>query len=89
MTRDEMRAAVEGLLENAPVLFGVYNVEVDAIRSMLAREKSLTLALEELAAQVRGECPSLLNEDSGGDGELSVEIDDLLTDRFAMQKGGE
>ena len=32
-------------------------------------------ALEELVALVRGECPSLLNEDSGGDAKLSMEID--------------
>lgn len=35
-------------------------------------------ALSELHAQVRGECPSLLNEDSGGDGELDLEIEELL-----------
>lgn len=34
--------------------------------------------LEELTAQVRGECPSLLNEDSGGDARLSYAIDSAL-----------
>ncbi len=34
--------------------------------------------LAELYAQVRGECPSLLNEDSGGDGTLDLEIRTLL-----------
>lgn len=38
----------------------------------------LFAALDELVAQVRGECPSLLNEDSGGDGDLSIEIDEAL-----------
>lgn len=40
--------------------------------------RRLRLALAELFAQVMGECPSLLNEDSGGDGELALEIEKLL-----------
>ena len=40
--------------------------------------KPLVEALRELYAQVKGECPSLLNEDSGGDGMLDIEIKDLL-----------
>jgi hypothetical protein len=36
-------------------------------------------ALFELHAVVQGECPSLLNEDSGGDAILSIEIEDLIT----------
>lgn len=38
-------------------------------------------ALRELAANVRGECPSLLNEDSGGDWKLSMRIDAILEAR--------
>lgn len=34
--------------------------------------------LRELVTLVRGECPSVLNEDSGGDGALSYKIDKLL-----------
>lgn len=45
---------------------------------MQDRETALKNALRELTAIVRGECPSLLNEDSGGNGELSYEIDTLL-----------
>lgn len=41
----------------------------------VTREREL---LRELAALVRGECPSLLNEDSGGDVRLSMAIDDAL-----------
>jgi len=40
--------------------------------------KSLYLALSELQALVHGECPSLLNEDSGGDSKLDMEIADAL-----------
>lgn len=36
-------------------------------------------ALEELHTQVKGECPSLLNEDSGGDAELDLEIQEILS----------
>lgn len=35
-------------------------------------------ALEELHALVCGECPSLLNEDSGGDARLDMEIKDII-----------
>lgn len=34
--------------------------------------------LEELYALVKGECPSLLNEDSGGDAQLDIRIQDVL-----------
>lgn len=43
------------------------------------RIKELEGLLGELVAMVRGECPSLLNEDSGGDAELSCRIDEALS----------
>jgi hypothetical protein len=39
---------------------------------------NLRAALRELFVTVKGECPSLLNEDSGGNGELYVRIEALL-----------
>lgn len=36
-------------------------------------------ALENLNALVWGECPSLLNEDSGGNSKFAIEIDDAIT----------
>lgn len=45
---------------------------------MSDRETALEAVLRELTAMVRGECPSLLNEDSGGCARLSIEIDALL-----------
>ncbi len=39
----------------------------------------LVAALEELHTLVWGECPSLLNEDSGGNGVLDVRIRDLFS----------
>jgi len=38
-----------------------------------------SVLLGELVAMVRGECPSLLDEDSGGDARLSLAIDAALT----------
>lgn len=35
-------------------------------------------ALKELYAVVKGECPSLLDEDSGGDSRLALEIESAL-----------
>lgn len=46
---------------------------------LFAAAPELFAALEELYAVVKGECPSLLNEDSGGDAELSLEIESVLT----------
>jgi hypothetical protein len=45
-------------------------------------------ALRELHATVRGECPSLLDEDSGGTARLALEIEDVLDRLAAQQEGG-
>lgn len=61
------------------------NAEKDAqIARLRERVKVLEVALGELFAVVQGECPSLLNEDSGGDAELCITIEEALN-----QKGGE
>lgn len=46
-----------------------------------AREdvRALAEALAELHAQVKGECPSLLDEDSGGDARLALAIEDACS----------
>lgn len=36
-------------------------------------------ALSELYATVKGECPSLLNEDSGGNARLDIEVSEAIT----------
>lgn len=43
-----------------------------------AEIEKLRLALRELHAMVQGECPSLLNEDSGGNARLDIQINALL-----------
>ncbi len=45
------------------------------LSTLNALKGELAGALQELAAVVRGECPSLLDEDSGGSAKLSIEID--------------
>ena len=42
-------------------------------------EGGLREALSELYALVKGECPSLLNEDSGGDARLDMQIQEALS----------
>lgn len=54
--------------QNAPSRCFEAAVEIERLR----------LALRELHATVLGECPSLLNEDSGGNARLDAEIDALL-----------
>lgn len=44
----------------------------------LSREERAIRALRELHATVRGECPQLLNEDSGGNASLDLEIEAVL-----------
>jgi hypothetical protein len=52
--------------------------------------EQLRIALRELHAMVRGECPSLLNEDSGGNARLDLKINKLLSSALSSQKlGGE
>lgn len=48
-------------------------------KALAARMEALAAALKELRALVWGECPSLLDEDSGGDSRLDMEIEDALT----------
>ena len=49
--------------------------ERDALVADLAAARAL---LRELVALVRGECPSLLHEDSGGDAKLACDGDEAL-----------
>lgn len=51
--------------------------------------EALVAALTELHAVVKGESPSLLNGDSGGDAELALEIERLLHDVGPVVKGVE
>ena len=43
-------------------------------------------ALRSLKAMVKGECPSLLDDDSGGCGKLDIEIDELLQPKALTQE---
>lgn len=46
--------------------------------SLNRRDDKASRVLRELVTLVRGECPSLLDGDRGGDGNLSAEIDRIL-----------
>ena len=48
------------------------------VAELEAENKNIKHLLRELNALVCGECPSLLNEDSGGDSRLALEIEDAL-----------
>ena len=50
----------------------------DSCKAELAAARSATDALRELHVMVWGECPSLLNEDSGGDAALDLKIRELI-----------
>lgn len=51
--------------------------------------EALVTLLRELTAHVRGDCPFLLNEDSGGDVKLSLAIDAALARFKVSKKGGQ
>ena len=72
------------LLTNAAIALRKQGDALVQLREENARlragEEKLRYLLIELVAQVRGECPSLLNEDSGGDARLSMAIDDAITE---------
>lgn len=48
------------------------------VRSQAMQIERLRTLLSELLAVVRGECPSLLDEDSDGFGDLAIRIDAAL-----------
>lgn len=52
---------------------------LDELESLRSRTARLEEALGNLHAMVWGECPSLLNEDSGGSAHLDMEIRSLLS----------
>jgi len=54
------------------------NPPSEADARLIAAAPELRAALEELYALVRGESPRLLDEDSGGDANLDIEIRNLL-----------
>lgn len=56
----------------------IANVYGEANAALIAAAPDLYAALAELHASVRGECPSLLNEDSGGDAALALRIEAAL-----------
>ncbi len=77
-----MTEQIEGaryIMNNHKTLQGV---DVDKLCDLALagiKEKTGADLLQELVALVRGESPRLLNEDSGGDAELSIKIDEYLT----------
>lgn len=56
----------------------IFNAPSDLTYTLEHIER-LEAALTDLTAFVRGECPGLLDEDSGGDAELALRIDALLS----------
>ena len=58
------------------------SAESELVRVKAEREATLEL-LAELHAMVKGECPSLLNEDIGGDARTALAIEEMLSKRDA------
>ncbi|KKN23752.1 hypothetical protein LCGC14_0901860 [marine sediment metagenome] len=56
-----------------------------AVQDQQAKIKRLRELLQELRAVVLGECPQLLNEDSDGDAQLSMEIDAALASQIEKE----
>ena len=75
---------IVAIIENHQTLEGL-NPNVTPGLALLAqyedREKRLASALREIHATVKGECPSLLDEDTPGNARLDLEIESLLTEQ--------
>lgn len=56
------------------VPFSEYRKLADTVARLRAINAELVAALEDIHALVCGECPSLLNEDSGGNAKLDAQI---------------
>lgn len=83
--RDRLAGVVAGLEEqNARNIEALRRAEESAqfygnrAGLLEAENARLREVLKELHTLVWGECPSLLNEDSGGDSRLDLEIEDCL-----------
>ena len=74
-TRDSAREARQVLPEYRSALLCDVERAVDREMAERERREAAEALLLELVAVVRGECPSLLDEDSGGDARTSVDID--------------
>jgi hypothetical protein len=67
---------IAGVVANA---YGVsYSVAERWLRELFGTEEVTISLLRELYVTVMGECPSLLNEDSGGNAELAFRIENAL-----------
>ena len=62
--------------------------QADALEAQQALVERLAWLLDELVSTVRGECPRLLDEDSGGNAALSIAIDQALSSQ-GRHEGGE
>jgi len=59
----------------------------DAMNDVVVAAKKSGLALEDLYAMVKGECPSLLNEDSGGSARTDMLCSEAIEElRVALKK---
>ena len=65
----------DALADKMPTRTMDEGILLDHARQLERENAALRGLLSELTALVRGECPSLLEEDSGGDARLSIAID--------------
>ena len=77
------RALIEQQATQIAMADHAYQLLAGAHEQQAKEIARLREALSELYAQVKGECPSLLNEDSGGDAKLDLEIESLLKEELA------
>ncbi len=78
-TDDITMTAFEKLADTCKVLRDQRELAIAAKEQAERRGEVLAALLTELHAMVWGECPSLLNEDSGGSARLDMEINAALS----------
>ena len=87
MTRDEFENKIELILDSdtgadcTVLIDELIAHDAEQRRGIEQQAQEITRlreALTSLYALVKGECPSVLNEDSGGDAQLAMEIEQAL-----------
>lgn len=68
----------ESVISAGRALWDVCMERIAELRKAEHQNAALREALTNLHALVKGECPSLLNEDSGGDAQLAMQIEQTL-----------
>lgn len=85
--RIERESPLNGHLHITGATRLVREAEAATLATVTPLVQKICNSLENLLATVKGECPSLLNEDSGGSAYLGMDADEAITTARAFLSG--